>query len=609
MLLLYCLAMLGSAARAAETQPYNVSIARTGDGVLDAALKQGSQLYGLRERAPAGPFAIIMRAKADLRRLETVLHSFGYYEGKVTISVAGRPIEDPTLPNLLQQVPQGKTVDIKIAVARGPLFRLGKIRVLGAVPTNVRAKLDLFPGEPAIAADVIAAAARLLRAMEEDGHPLARVEPPIAKLNLPGHRVDITFKAETGRRARIGAILLTGLKSVNERFVRKRLRLHAGELFQPSKIERARRDLAELGVFSSVSVTAGKRIGPGGHIPITFAFVERPKFAVGLTAAFSTDLGGSLQASWSDRNLLGNAERLDLSAAATGLGGTAVTGLGYDISAKFVKPDFLRRDQSLEFDAVALKQDLQAYDQQAAFSGVSIHRALSPEWRVSLGISAEQERILQEGVDRTYTLVSLPATAKYDSTGLNNLLLDPTHGVRAALTATPTQSFGRTCASFAILEASASSYFDLNRLGISRPGRSIIALRGLVGSVAGASQFELPPDQRFYGGGSATIRGYRYQSVGPLFPDGNPIGGTAIDAATLEFRQRLFGNFGAAAFVDGGQVSAANMPFSGSLRIGVGAGLRYYTPIGPIRLDIALPVNPPPGADAFELYIGLGQAF
>jgi translocation and assembly module TamA len=87
------------------------------------------------------------------------------------------------------------------------------------------------------------------------------------------------------------------------------------------------------------------------------------------------------------------------------------------------------------------------------------------------------------------------------------------------------------------------------------------------------------------------------------------MGGTAIDAATVEYRQRLFENFGAAIFVDGGQVSAGNMPFSGTVRIGTGFGLRYYTPVGPVRLDVALPVNRPPGGDTFEFYIGLGQAF
>jgi translocation and assembly module TamA len=94
-----------------------------------------------------------------------------------------------------------------------------------------------------------------------------------------------------------------------------------------------------------------------------------------------------------------------------------------------------------------------------------------------------------------------------------------------------------------------------------------------------------------------------------LFPDNNPEGGTAIDAATVEFRQRVWGNIGATVFADAAQVSTSSGPFEGTLREGVGAGLRYYTPIGPVRVDVAVPLNRPPGGDSFELYLGLGQAF
>ena len=137
----------------------------------------------------------------------------------------------------------------------------------------------------------------------------------------------------------------------------------------------------------------------------------------------------------------------------------------------------------------------------------------------------------------------------------------------------------------------------------------MLALRGLIGERGGANQFDLPPDKRFYAGGSATVRGYKYQSVGPQFPDRNPQGGTAVTAGTVEFRQRILGNYGVAVFADAGQVTANGPPFAGSWHVGVGAGARYYTPIGPIRLDVAFPLNRQPGGDSFELYIGIGQAF
>jgi translocation and assembly module TamA len=169
---------------------------------------------------------------------------------------------------------------------------------------------------------------------------------------------------------------------------------------------------------------------------------------------------------------------------------------------------------------------------------------------------------------------------------------------------TPTQSFGANSLTFLVMQASGSAYFDL-----AEEGRSVLALRALTGSILGGSNLELPPDQRLYAGGSATVRGFAYQSIGPQFADHSPMGAKSVDAATIEFRQRILEDYGAAAFIDAGQASAGGAPFSGALRVGVGFGARYYTPLGAVRADFAVPLNRVPGGDKFELYIGLGQAF
>jgi translocation and assembly module TamA len=598
-------------ARASDPQAYTVVIDATGDKSLDGALSDTSQLQALKDKAPVGPFALITRAKNDYDRVQTVLQAFGYYKATVTITVDGTQVDDTNLADKLDKVPSGQSVEAKIALDKGPLFRLRDIAVHGdGLPQDAVAKLDLKPGQPAVSSDILGAGTRFLTALEEDGYPLAKVDLPIATEDADALSIDVVFNATTGRRATIGAITLSGLHDVDEDFVRRRLLLQTGEQYKPSAIDAARQDLLKLGVFSGVSVKASDTIAPDGSLPITFDFQERPGHAVGVTGAYSTDLGASAKVTWSDRNLFGHAEQLNLSAAATGLGGTATTGLGYSVTGQFIKPDFPQRDTSLEFDAAALKQSLQAYDQTAVTAGPSLHRKFGPLWNGSIGITGEREHILQEHVSSDFTLISLPLTANYDSTGLSDPTLDPTHGIRAAFIVTPTESLGHPTSTFAILQVSGSTYFDIGDWVFgAKPGRSVLAVRGLVGSVQGASQFELPPDQRFYGGGSGTIRGYKYQSVGPLFRDLNPMGGTAIDAATVEYRQRFFDSFGAAVFLDGGQVSADNMPFSGTVRIGTGVGLRYYTSIGPVRVDVALPLNRQPGGDKFEFYIGLGQSF
>jgi translocation and assembly module TamA len=274
---------------------------------------------------------------------------------------------------------------------------------------------------------------------------------------------------------------------------------------------------------------------------------------------------------------------------------------GYRFNAQFIKPDFLARDQQLELDLTALKQSLKAYDQTGVIEQALLNRKFSPHWSGSVGLLGEQERITQEGVTTHYNLLGVPIVARYDST---NSQFDPTEGIRASAGITPTESFGGHGATFFVMQASGSTYID-----VSGGGRSVLALRGLVGKIAGAGVFSLPPDQRFYAGGSSTVRGYRYQSIGPQFRDGNPTGGTAISAGTIEFRQRFLDSYGIVGFVDAGQVTANGAPFTGTWRVGAGVGFRYYTSIGPIRADIAVPLNKQPGGDKFELYLGLGQAF
>ncbi len=595
--------------QAADPQPYALTIQSVDDSALNAALRDSAQLQTLRERAPAGPFALVSRAKDDIPRLETALHSFGYYDGQVTIRIDGRGLDDAGLIGALQADPADKSADIAITVQTGPQYRLGRVAIAGDVPPAIAKKLAIASGQPAIAADVLAARSQLLTALQEDGYAQAQIDPPVAIENDQEDTLDITFKVTTGPRLTIGAITIEGTRDVSEAFVRQRLSVHPGQLYQPSAIEAARMDLASLGVFSGVAVRTAPPVAATGQIPLIFDVQERPKHLVDLTAAYSTDLGGIPKVTWTDRNLFGTAEQLNLSAAATGLGGSATTGLGYNLTAQLIKPDVLIRDQSLQFDLGALKQSLDAYDQDAITAGSSLHRKLSDTWSATIGLAAEAETIRQEGVSRRYELLGLPIGATYDSTGLANPLLDPIHGMRAAVSVKPTESFGHTDATFVTLQASGSVYLDLARFGLSEEGRSVVALRGLLGGVQGATQFQLPPDQRFYGGGSGTVRGFSYQSIGPLFSDGDPIGGTAIDAGTLELRQRLWSDFGAAAFIDAGQVSDAAYPFHGTLRVGAGGGVRYYTSIGTVRLDVALPVNRPVGTDGFELYIGLGQAF
>ncbi len=588
---------LGQTSRGAEIVPYDVTIPPSGDATVDGLVRQTASLLELREKARVGPFALVLRAREDVGRIQAVLNSQGYYGGKVAITVAGRPLDDPDLPDLLDALPAGQRATVAVALSLGPVFPLGRVTVNGGPPPPA---LGLSPGAPARAADVLSAQTRLLTALQAAGHALARVSDPVATLEAGALNVD--FPVQPGPVVVIGAVSIAGLERVDEAYARTRLGLRPGERFDPLRIARARQDLLAAGTFASVVVEPGTATDPDGTLPVRVRVQERPLRVVNLGAAFSTDQGGSASFSWTHRNLFGGAEQLALSAAVTGLGGSANVQPGYALGAALTVPDWLQRDQKLSVSLNAFREFLRAYDRTGATLAATVTRPLWPRWTASLGLSMTQEQVVQESVTRDYSLAQLTAGLKYDSA---NDLLDPTSGLRASLTLTPTASFGGIGqANFVIAQAAVSAYLDL-----SGNGRTVLAGRALAGAILGAGPFDVPPDQRFYGGGSGTIRGFRYQAVGPQFPSGRPQGGTSVDAASIEIRQRFLESWGAVAFVDAGQVSEDGVPFTGPIRVGAGAGVRYYTAIGPVRLDVAVPLNRRRKDDAFELYIGLGHAF
>ena len=586
--------------QAADPQPYVATVKPTGDAALDAALVGSSTLISLQSSAPVGGFALTERARQDVQRFGTALHSFGYYKAAVSLTIAGRPLDDPALPGMINAAPAAPPFQVAASFDLGPLFRLGTVTIAGQVPPDVPGQLDLRSGQPAMAAQVLAAQGRLLDALKRDGYPLAKVPIPVATLHPDENLLDVAFQPDPGPRAAIGPIRVTGLKALNEAFVRNRLLLHQGQPYDPATIEAARADLLSIGALSVIRVEQADALNAEGQLPITFDLTERPLHAVDVGVAYATDTGVNVTAGWHDRDLFGNAEQLNLTVT-NQTGGNAVTKPGYLAGAQFLKPDFLARDQTLEINLNAIKQSLQAYDQTALLERIALNRKLSPHWTASLGLSGEQESIIQEGATRHYNLAGVPATLRYDST---TNLMDPTSGIRAALSVTPTKALGASPATFFISQVSGSTYLDL-----TGNGRSVLALRGLVGKVSGTGVFGLPPDQRFYAGGSATVRGYRYQTLGPQFTDRRPTGGTAVAAGSIEFRQRIYASFGLVGFVDMGQVSSTGAPFTSNWHAGAGVGARYYTSIGPIRLDVAVPLNKLPGGDSLELYVGIGQAF
>jgi len=138
----------------------------------------------------------------------------------------------------------------------------------------------------------------------------------------------------------------------------------------------------------------------------------------------------------------------------------------------------------------------------------------------------------------------------------------------------------------------------------------VLAGRSAVGTLFGAARADVPANLRFYAGGGGSVRGFAYQTAGELDDEHDPIGGRSLFEVSGEVRARVTETIGLVAFVDAGTAFTSTFPdFDDQLRIGVGPGVRYFSPIGPFRVDVGFPVNPRDSDNAFQLYISLGQAF
>ncbi len=216
------------------------------------------------------------------------------------------------------------------------------------------------------------------------------------------------------------------------------------------------------------------------------------------------------------------------------------------------------------------------------------------------GVGFKVSRIEQDESRGEYRLISLPLSFSADTA---DDLLDPARGGKIVLQAAPNQDLESKEVTFLKASSTVTRYLSL----FKAPG-SVLALRGSIGSIIGQSRLRIPADERFYAGGGGSIRGYAYQSVGPF--EGKPTGGRSFAELSAEIRVRVSERLGMVFFLDGGNAFASKVPLEGSLRWGTGIGLRYFTPIGPIRADLGIPLDRRPDVDdRYQFYVSIGQAF
>lgn len=570
-------------------------------------LQQKSLLTRLKDTPPPDRLGLDFRITKDTAEAESIMQSLGYYSASVSTTVT-----TDTSP-----------VTVTMQLEPGPLYTVANAPISYTGPPPEKAPrslhdLDLPPKAPAKAESILNSVDMVSVWLKEHGYPLARVESSRFYVDKQHHTLDAEISVAQGPKARMGSIIVEGSDSIDPEFINRLRPWREGAVWNEQRVENFRNELAQQGLFRSIALSPQPRmeetptLQDGGENPqqqnnskavdvqplydILLSVADAPQRTVGGGLNYESDRGLGGQAFWEHRNLLGSGEKLR----------TELSLWEDRQSARlnFTKPAFLQRGQSFTAETWLRSEDTDAYSQQAVWAGVGIERRLKRHWWASIKASAEGGE-LRDPVNsrKAYTMFGLPLTLRYDNT---NSPLDSTKGIRAKLGITPYEGqYGEEFFAF-VTRLDTSAYVPL-----MDDDRVVLAARASAGSMWRDDALTVPASIRFYSGGGGSVRGYAYQSLGPRDTKGDPLGGASFLEVSAEARIKITKDLGLVPFLDGGNSFADQMPRPDldGMQWGAGLGLRYYTSIGPLRLDVATPLNPRKDDAPFFVYISIGQSF
>ncbi|CDP53245.1 Outer membrane protein [Devosia sp. DBB001] len=587
----------------ADPVSYSVTFNTSGAEKDIADIIRNSSDLGAGQNEPAsGVAGLVAKARGDYRRILGSLYDQGYYGGTVSITLNG--VE---AAKVAPDAKMTRPVAVAIAVNPGPLFHFRNVSIVNRAPAsgdpNDRSptpeSLGFVMGGVARGTIVLRAEQAQIEAWRRLSYAKAAAGERKVVADHRANALDVVITIDPGRQAAFGEVTVTGTERMDPEFVRQQTGLAVGEPFSPDAVSRAQKRLARLEVFRSIRLEAAESIGIDGLLPYNIIVQEQALHRFGAGATFSTVDGLGFEGFWLKRNLFGRAERIRLDAKVAGIAFPINTAqFDYAFGGTFTKPGFLTPDTDLIAAVSAERTFLDNYTETSLTARAGLTHYLSDEITLEGGLAYKRARFDDDFGTRDFSTLSAYGGGTFDNrddktdahsgwylNGRVEPFYDLNYGVFAAQTM-----------------AEARTYFAL--------GDSIVlAGRVKAGLVVGPSLAEIPPDKLFFAGGGGSVRGYGFRSIGVDGPNGTTTGGRYLLEGSVEARYRFNNDFGAVAFVDGGYVAADTFPDISQLRLGAGVGLRYYTGLGPLRLDVAIPLNKRSGDPNYALYLGIGQAF
>jgi len=541
----------------------------------------------------------------DLKRLQKYYFDRGFLNTQATIAQ-------------IKEDEEKNTVEITIAIEEGPPTRVKTVRIVGHVPPELSPEdrlmtdLALRAGDHITKANFDLSQAKLTVLMQDAGYARARVVPR-TEVDFDTHEAVVTFALYPGDLTVFGDIDITGEEGVWESAIRRQLHIKPGAIYSAEKLDKTEEAIFGMGMFRSVTPRGSNFEAEDEPLGINIKVQEREPRTIEALTGFSTVEGPRFRLAWTHWNLFHGSEQLTLEGKGSFISQEAKATLHFPYflaqQTRFTQTLSARNDQLLS-DTLGVIDPQPDFDLFSITAISRIDRELGDYWTTSVGL------------DLSYNdFYGVNADADTDESTKDNLLfiqfaeltyntrddfLNPTRGflLRGRLDHSTTGLLSDV--SFAKVELEGRHYLPIW-------WRMIFATRLLLGSIQpyGATETAaIPRNVRFFSGGPGSVRGFRLNRLGPLDSDGDPVGGNSLIEGSVELRFPIAGQLWGALFVDFGNVFSEPLTYRlNDLRYAAGPGIRYMTPIGPIRLDIGFVIDPRSNEDFSRLEFSIGQAF
>lgn len=568
------------------------------DDALERSIRNTSLISGALKEGRTTGQDVLAAARADYARILGALYDAGHYSALIYITLDGveaAEIAPLDAPPAVQSV--------IVTVDPGPKFKFSRAAI-GPLAPKSDIPEEYVRGEIAGTGTIKSAAVAGVDGWRNSGHAKADVGAQQITADHTTDTVDSQIELAPGPNVTFGKLNMTGYDRMNPRRLRKIAGFPEGQQFDPEELEDVRKRLRRTGVFSAVTLDEADTLGPGNTMDVNLTVVEQKPRRIGAGFEISTTDGAQVSAYWMHRNLLGGGERLRIDGTVSDIG-SDTSGRDEDVTLRIDRPATLTPDTTAYIETKIAREREEDYNSDSSSVALGFNHVFSDELTADVAIQYFYERVDDQDEFTDFKALAFPMDVTWDK---RDEPTDAKRGFYLSGEATPFKGFDETGTGARLL-GEGRGYYSLGE-----DDKFTLAGRARFGTIVGSEIDDTPREYLFFSGGGGTVRGQSYQSLGvsEIIGHGGTIktGGMSVANTNAELRFQVREHIGLVAFADYGRVWA-DSAWSGNSgwHAGAGAGVRYKTPIGPLRFDVGVPVGNGDTDDGVQLYLGLGQAF